>query len=138
MDKIKYLTRPQICKITKEFLVHCKKNVRSITPLTNKNEMFLWNRDKTLYVQKDEYEMQVQSDIFYSVLKRINPDLKDRYTKDDISNNFLGVFYHYVFDEKKVLTVDEWVYDLLIRYKESNFLSRIYKIKKNLRRRKMN
>lgn len=117
MGKIKYLTRPQICKITKEFLAHCKENVRSITPLTNKNEMFLWNRDKTLYVQKDEYEMQVQSDIFYSVLKRINPDLKDRYTKDDISNNFLGVFYYYVFDEKKVLTVDEWVYDWTNRKK---------------------
>lgn len=53
MDKIKCLTRPQIYKVTKEFLAHCKKNVRPITPSTNRKEMFLWNQDKTLYVEND-------------------------------------------------------------------------------------
>ncbi len=111
MNKIKYLTRPQIYKVTKEFLAHCKKNVHPITPLTKKEDMFLWNRDKTLYVEKDEYETITQLKIFNSIWEKTNPDLKDFYSKNGISDSFYAVFCHYVFDEGKSLTVDEWVYD---------------------------
>lgn len=117
MNKIKYLTRPQIYKVTKEFLAHCKKNVHPITPLTKKEDMFLWNRDKTLYVEKDEYETITQLKIFNSIWEKTNPDLKDFYSKNGISDSFYAVFCHYVFDEGKSLTVDEWVYDWTNRKK---------------------
>lgn len=117
MSKIKCLTRPQIYKATEEFLTHCKKNVHSVTPSTSKKKIFLWNRDKTLYVQNDKYEMQTQSKIFNSIWEKMNPDLKDFYSKNSIGDSFYAVFCHYVFDEGKSLTVNEWVYDWTNRKK---------------------
>lgn len=117
MAKIKYLTRPQIYKVTKEFLAHCKKNVCHGTPSTSDKEVFLWNSDKTLYVKNDEYEVLTQSKIFNSIFEKMNPDMKDYYNKDGIRDSFYAVFSHYVFDEGKSLTVDEWVYDWTNRKK---------------------
>lgn len=117
MNKIKYLTRPQIYKVTKDFLAHCKKNIHTVESSINDEEVFCWNSDKTLYVQNDEYETLTQSKIFNSIWEKMNPDMKDSYSKTAISNSFVDVFRYYVFDESKSLTVDEWIYDLTNRRK---------------------
>ena len=62
------------------------------------------------YVKNDSIN-KVDSTIGYPSTFYTDGRIIRFYSKNGISDSFYAVFCHYVFDEGKSLTVDEWVYD---------------------------